>query len=193
MKNKNTAQQRRHQYLLPTYLPTFLPTYHFEDFCTYQLQLRQLPLLCVSAAGSLAYFVWCVRASCPSSLLFFSFVFFFFCLLNSNSGAASFSSSSSSPVSASFYFMCFDKESRPREAPQVVPPALSNCGCFPEPWALLSLRCGNEFLLQLSSLYISSSQSLQLSERTRTTFFSESAADLIASTWWAMSVSGGVS
>jgi hypothetical protein len=67
----------------------------------------------------------------PSSLLFFSFVFFFFCFLNSNSGAASFSSSS--PASASFYFMCFDKESRPTEAPQVVPPALCNCGCFPEP------------------------------------------------------------
>jgi hypothetical protein len=181
MKNKNTAQQRRHQYLLPTYRPSYLPT-SVRIFvptscscdscrsCGYPPPEVSPPLSGV-----------CARLV-PSSLLFFSFVFFFFCLLNSNSGAASFSSSSSSPVSASFYFMCFDKESRPREAPQVVPPALSNCGCFPEPRALLSLRCGNEFLLQLSSLYISSSQSLQLSERTRTTFFSESAADLIAST-----------
>jgi hypothetical protein len=54
----------------------------------------------------------------PSSLLFFSYVFFFFCFLNSNSGADSFSSSYSL-ASASFYFMCFDKESRPRKAPQV--------------------------------------------------------------------------
>jgi hypothetical protein len=29
--------------------------------------------------------------------------------------------------------VCFNTESPPREAPQVVPPALCNCGCFPEP------------------------------------------------------------
>ncbi len=134
MKNKNTAQQ---QSLVPTYIPSFLPTYlptRVRIFvptscscdscrsCRYPPPEVSPPLSGV-----------CVRLV-PSSLLFCSFVFFVFCFLNSNSGAASFSSSSSSfPASASFYFVCFNTESPPREAPQVVPPALCNCGCFPEP------------------------------------------------------------
>ncbi len=69
MKNKNTAQQRRHQYLVPTYLPVYLPTYLPTSVRIF------VPTSCsCDSCRSCRYpppqvshslFVWCERASCP--------------------------------------------------------------------------------------------------------------------------------